>query len=172
MSSRPPVCSVVAGPGTNPFPPRTIRATLAWAGSRNSKISTPCSRDPGGIWACSRSACSASSGAASTSRSSGSAGALTFSAAGQPGLDEAIEVLKAATPSAGPTTAAVAAERAYALGVALATRFGRGGDADDAREELKAFREAVALSAADAQGAEARYRDGLGSAYFDPWRPP
>ena len=64
----------------------------------------------------------------------------------------------------------MAAERAYALGVALATRFGRGGDADDAREEFKAFREAVALSAADGQGVEARYRDGLGSAYLDQWR--
>jgi CHAT domain-containing protein len=95
---------------------------------------------------------------------------LALDAAGQPGLDEAIEVLMAATPSAGPTTAAVAAERAYALGVALATRFGRGGDAGDAREELKAFREAVALSAADGQGAEARYLDGLGSAYLDQWR--
>ncbi len=95
---------------------------------------------------------------------------LALDAAGQPGLDEAIEVLKAATPSADLTTAAVAAERAYALGVALATRFGRGGDADDAREELKAFREAVALSAADGQGAEARYRDGLGCAYLDQWR--
>ena len=95
---------------------------------------------------------------------------LALDAAGQPGLDEMIEVLKAATPSAGPATAAVAAERSYALGVALATRFGRRGDADDAREELEAFREAVALSASDRHGAEARYRDGLGSAYFDQWR--
>ena len=95
---------------------------------------------------------------------------LALDAAGQPGLDEAIEVLKAAAPSAGLTTAAVAAERAYALGVALAARFGRGGDADDARDELKAVREAVALSAADGQGADARYRDGLGSAYLDQWR--
>jgi len=52
---------------------------LAWAGSRSSKISTPCIRDPGGMWACSRSACSASSGAASTSISRGSPGAVTFS---------------------------------------------------------------------------------------------
>ena len=36
----------------------------------------------GGIWACSRSACSASSGAASTSMSGGSAGAVTFSCRG------------------------------------------------------------------------------------------
>ena len=79
MSSRSPVRSVVVGEGTNPWPSRTIRAMLAWAGSRSSKISTPCSRDPGGIWTCSRSACSASSGAASTSTSSGSAGAVTFS---------------------------------------------------------------------------------------------
>jgi CHAT domain-containing protein len=95
---------------------------------------------------------------------------LALDAAGQPGLDEAIDVLKAAVPSVGPITAAVAAERAYALGVALAARFARGGDADDAREELRVFREAVALSAADGQGVEARYRDGLGSAYLDQWR--
>jgi tetratricopeptide (TPR) repeat protein len=101
---------------------------------------------------------------------------LALDTAGQPGLDEAIEVLRAAAPSVGLTTTAVAAERAYALGVALATRFGRGGDAGDARAELTAFREAVALSTADGQDtadgqeAEARYRDGLGSAYFDQWR--
>jgi tetratricopeptide (TPR) repeat protein len=95
---------------------------------------------------------------------------LALDAAGQPGLDEAIEVLQAAAPSVGLTTTAVAAERAYALGVALATRFGRGGDASDARAELTAFREAAALSTADGQEAEARYRDGLGSAYFDQWR--
>ena len=85
-------------------------------------------------------------------------------------LDDAIEVLKAAAPFDNLTAAAVAAERAYALGVALATRFGRGGDADDADEELQAFRAAVALSAADGQEAEGRYRDGLGSAYLDQWR--
>lgn len=95
---------------------------------------------------------------------------LALDAAGEQGLDEAIEVLRAAAPSAGLTTTAVAAERAYALGVALATRFGRGGDAGDARAELTAFREAVALSTADGQETEARYRDGLGSAYFDQWR--
>ena len=101
---------------------------------------------------------------------------LALDMAGQPGLGEAIEVLRVAAPSVGLTTTAVAAERAYALGVALATRFGRGGDAGDARAELTAFREAVALSTADGQNtadgqeAEARYRDGLGSAYFDQWR--
>ena len=46
-------------------------------GGGNSKISIPCSRDPDGIWVCSRSACSAASGATFTS--SGSAGAVTFS---------------------------------------------------------------------------------------------
>ncbi|HEX5297245.1 MAG TPA: CHAT domain-containing protein [Streptosporangiaceae bacterium] len=101
---------------------------------------------------------------------------LALDTAGQPGLDEAIEVLQAAAPSAGLTTTAVAAERAYALGVVLATRFGRSGDAGDARAEFTAFREAVVLSTADGQGtaggqeAESRYRDGLGSAYFDQWR--
>lgn len=101
---------------------------------------------------------------------------LALDTAGQPGLDEAIEVLRAAAPSVVLTTTAVAAERAYALGVALATRFGRGGDASDARAELTAFGEAVALGTADGQDtasgqdAEARYRDGLGSAWFDQWR--
>ena len=101
---------------------------------------------------------------------------LTLDRAGQPGIDEAIEVLAGAAHSVRLTTTEVAAERAYALGVALSTRFGRGGDAGDARAELTAFREAVALGAAvgqeaaDGQEAEVRYRDGLGSAYFDQWR--
>jgi hypothetical protein len=73
---------------------------------------------------------------------------LALDTAGRAGLDDAIEVLKAAAPFDNLTAAAVAAERAYALGVALATRFGHGGDADDANEELQAFRAAVALSAA------------------------
>ena len=67
----------MVGEGANPLPPRTVRATLAWAGGRSSKISIPCSRDLDGTWVCSRSACSASSGATFTS--SGSAGAVTFS---------------------------------------------------------------------------------------------
>jgi len=69
---------LAAGAGIS-TPRRTIRAMLAWAGSRSPEISTPCSRDPGGICAWSRPACSASSGAASTSISSGSAGAVTRS---------------------------------------------------------------------------------------------
>src|SRR6185437_6960602 len=42
ISSRSPVRSTVVGPGTKPWSPRTISATLAWTGSRSSKISTPC----------------------------------------------------------------------------------------------------------------------------------
>lgn len=95
---------------------------------------------------------------------------LALDTADRAGLDDAIEVLKAAAPFDNLTAPAVAAERAYVLGVALSTRFGRGGDADDADEELQAFRAAVALSAADGQKAEVRYLDGLGSAYLDQWR--
>lgn len=95
---------------------------------------------------------------------------LALDEAGEPGLDEAIEVLEAAAPSVGSTTAVAAAERAYALGVALATRFGRGGSASDAAGELNALREAAALSAADGREVDARYRDALGNAYLDQWR--
>jgi CHAT domain-containing protein len=101
---------------------------------------------------------------------------LALDKAGESGLDEAIEVLLAAAPSDGLIDAVVEAERAYTLGVALATRFGRGGDADDASAELAAFGEAVALKIADEQafagdqGAGARFRDALGSGYFDQWQ--
>ena len=53
--------------------------TAASLGSRSSKISTPCSREPGGTPTWISSALSSSSGAASTSRSRASPGAATRS---------------------------------------------------------------------------------------------
>ena len=61
MSSRSPVRSTVAGPGTMPSPSRTISDRFAVRGSlRLGQASTPWSSDPEGIDACSRSARSSS----------------------------------------------------------------------------------------------------------------
>ncbi len=67
----------------------------------------------------------------------------------------------------GPADVTVAAERSYAMGVALAIRFERNGSTEDARRELAAFSEAVALGG---DGPGAKYRDGLGGAHQDRWR--
>ena len=93
---------------------------------------------------------------------------LELDSAGCEGLDEAIAVLESARPDPdGATDATVAAERCYAMGVALAIRFERNGSSEDASRELEAFGEAVALGG---DGPEVKYRDGLGGAFQDRWR--